>query len=202
MGKNINEFALVSYHIGFTNKEQRIFKEIQAERNLLPNEADLLAIKKLNQSQWVAFDKIISRVYSTFGGVVFVDGLGGTGKKFLYKCLLAKVRSNNDIALATATSGVAASLLPGGRTAHSRFKIPINRDDKFVCNIRKQSVEATLLRECKLILWDEASMANRSSTFQLITWHSFSRFNELHSWSLSTHEARYSNTKKSMCWWN
>ncbi|XP_019163086.1 PREDICTED: ATP-dependent DNA helicase RRM3-like [Ipomoea nil] len=160
LGKNINDFALVSYYIGLT-KQQRIHKEIQAEKNLLPNEADLLAITKLNQSQRAAFDTIIARVYSSSGGVFFVDGPGGTGKTFLYKCLLAKVRSNHDIALATATSGVAASLLPGGRTAHSRFKIPINGDDKFVCNIGKQSAEAALLRECKLILWDEATMANR-----------------------------------------
>ncbi|XP_019179002.1 PREDICTED: uncharacterized protein LOC109174201 [Ipomoea nil] len=160
LGKNINDFALVSYYIGLT-KQQRIHKEIQAEKNLLPNEVDLLAITKLNQSQRAAFDTIIARVYSSSGGVFFVDGPGGTGKTFLYKCLLAKVRSNHDIALATATSGVAASLLPGGRTAHSRFKIPINGDDKFVCNIGKQSAEAALLRECKLILWDEATMANR-----------------------------------------
>ncbi|XP_019156692.1 PREDICTED: uncharacterized protein LOC109153274 [Ipomoea nil] len=160
LGKNINDFGLVSYHIGLS-KEQRIHKEIQAEKNLLPNETDLLAITKLNQSQRVAFDTIISRVYSNSGGVFFVDGPGGTGKTFLYRCLLARVRANQDIALATATSGVAASLLPGGRTAHSRFKIPINGDDKFVCNIGKQSAEASLLRECKLILWDEATMANR-----------------------------------------
>nr|GME04508.1 ATP-dependent DNA helicase pif1-like [Ipomoea batatas] len=160
LGKNINDFALVSYHIGRT-KQQRIQKEIKAEKNLLPNEADLLAITKLNQSQRAAFDTIIAWVYSSSGGVFFVDGPGGTGKTFLYRCLLAKVRSNHDIALATATTGVAASLLPGGRTAHSRFKIPINGDDKFICNIGKQSAEAALLRECKLIIWDEATMANR-----------------------------------------
>ncbi|KAL4561024.1 hypothetical protein LXL04_033184 [Taraxacum kok-saghyz] len=37
----------------------------------------------------------------------------GTGKTFLYRALLAKVRSEGHYALATATSGIAASLLPG-----------------------------------------------------------------------------------------
>nr|GMC90775.1 heterogeneous nuclear ribonucleoprotein R-like isoform X1 [Ipomoea batatas] len=83
LGKNINDFALVSYHIGLT-KQQRIQKEIKAEKNLLPNEADLLAITKLNQSQRAAFDTIIAWVYSSSGGVFFVDGPGGTGKTFLY----------------------------------------------------------------------------------------------------------------------
>jgi hypothetical protein len=45
---------------------------------------------------------------------------------YLYRALLAKVRSMGLIAIATATSGIAASIMPGGRTAHSRFKIPIN----------------------------------------------------------------------------
>ncbi|KAL3368402.1 hypothetical protein AABB24_009320 [Solanum stoloniferum] len=68
-------------------------------------------------------------------GAFFIDGPGGSGKTFLYRALLATVRSKGFIALATATSGVAASIFPGGRTAHSRFKIPINIDEQFSCNI-------------------------------------------------------------------
>ncbi|VAH83313.1 unnamed protein product [Triticum turgidum subsp. durum] len=51
------------------------------------------------------------------GKVFFIDGPGGTGKTYLYKALLAKVRSMGLIAIATATSGIAASIMPGGRTA-------------------------------------------------------------------------------------
>ncbi|GES92234.1 uncharacterized protein LOC112184611 [Rhizophagus clarus] len=43
----------------------------------------------------------------------------------LFNMILAKVRLNHKIALAVASSGIAALLLDGGRTAHSRFKIPI-----------------------------------------------------------------------------
>ena len=49
---------------------------------------------------------------------------------YLYKALLAKVRSMNLIAIATATFGIATSTMPGRRTAHSRFKIPIKLDNK------------------------------------------------------------------------
>jgi hypothetical protein len=55
----------------------------------------------------------------------FVDGLRGAGKTFLYGCLLNKVRSTCDRTLSVASSGIAALLLEGGCTAHSRFKIPI-----------------------------------------------------------------------------
>ncbi|XP_073300637.1 uncharacterized protein [Primulina huaijiensis] len=63
------------------------------------------------------------------------------------------------IALATATSGVVASILQGGRTAHSRFKIPIDLHDKSYCTISKQSGLAELCRKTHLIIWDEAPMA-------------------------------------------
>ncbi|XP_019235659.1 PREDICTED: uncharacterized protein LOC109215991 [Nicotiana attenuata] len=85
-------------------------------------------------------------------GAFFIDGPGGTGKTLLYRALLATIRSQGFIALATATSGVAASVLPGGRTVHSRFKMPIDIDDNFCCNISKQSSLATLIRDAKLIV--------------------------------------------------
>uniref|UniRef100_A0A0A9HBZ0 ATP-dependent DNA helicase n=1 Tax=Arundo donax TaxID=35708 RepID=A0A0A9HBZ0_ARUDO len=68
-------------------------------------------------------------MYNDEGGVFYVDGPGGTGKPYLYKALLAMIRRQDKIAVATATCGVAALIMSGGRTAHSRFKIPLNIDD-------------------------------------------------------------------------
>nr|GEV52828.1 ATP-dependent DNA helicase pfh1-like [Tanacetum cinerariifolium] len=83
------------------------------------------------------------------------------------RALLAKIRSEGHIALATATSGIAASILPGGRTAHSRFKIPLDLAVGSVCRVRKQSSLATLIKDCKLIIWDEAPMAKRNAILAL-----------------------------------
>ncbi|XP_022040633.1 ATP-dependent DNA helicase PIF1-like [Helianthus annuus] len=108
-------------------------------------------------------------------GVFFIDGPGGTRKTFLYKALLAKVRSHGHIALATASSGAAANNMPGGRTTHSRFKILTKLDNNSMCGIVKQGARAQLIRLAKLIIWDEAFMATRQSivaidrTFQDIT---------------------------------
>ncbi|XP_022870378.1 ATP-dependent DNA helicase PIF4-like, partial [Olea europaea var. sylvestris] len=82
-------------------------------------------------------------------------------KDFLYRALLAGVRCRHFIALATASSGVAASLLPGGRTAHSRFKIPLEMVGEVNCSISKQLALGTLLKMCRLIIWDETPMVNR-----------------------------------------
>ena len=60
------------------------------------------------------------------GGFFFLDAPVGTGKTFLISHLLVEIRSRNCIALAVASSGIAATLLDGGRTAHSAFKLPLN----------------------------------------------------------------------------
>ncbi|GJZ04023.1 replication protein A 70 kDa DNA-binding subunit C-like protein [Tanacetum coccineum] len=50
---------------------------------------------------------------------------GGTWKSFLYNTIIARLRIERKIVLAVASSGIAALLLPGGRTAHRRFIIPL-----------------------------------------------------------------------------
>lgn len=47
------------------------------------------------------------------------------------------MRSMGNIALVTATSGVVASILSGGRTTHSRFKIPIDDNTFGDCSVSK-----------------------------------------------------------------
>ncbi|KAK4386230.1 hypothetical protein Sango_2493600 [Sesamum angolense] len=88
-------------------------KEYNHERKIEVSEADLLSIEKLNDDQRHAFNIITEKIYSSSSGTYFIDGPGGSGKTFLYRALLADVRSRGYIALAVATSGVAAALLPG-----------------------------------------------------------------------------------------
>lgn len=76
--------------------------------------------------------------------------------------ILAKVRTKGQIALAVASSGIAATLLHGGRTVHSTFKVPLTPNPQ-TCNIAKNSGLAQVLRDCVLIIWDECSMSNKST---------------------------------------
>ena len=71
-------------------------------------------------------DTIIAAVDAGRGGLFFIDGPGGTGKTFVENLMLARVRSRHHVALAVASSGIASILLAGGRTSHSRFKIPLD----------------------------------------------------------------------------
>uniref|UniRef100_A0A803ME24 ATP-dependent DNA helicase n=1 Tax=Chenopodium quinoa TaxID=63459 RepID=A0A803ME24_CHEQI len=63
--------------------------------------------------------------------------------------------------LSVSSSGIAALLFPGGKTAHSTFKIPFDPDQHSVCNFKKDSTRADLIREASLIIWDEALMTCR-----------------------------------------
>uniref|UniRef100_A0A1J3DHC5 ATP-dependent DNA helicase n=1 Tax=Noccaea caerulescens TaxID=107243 RepID=A0A1J3DHC5_NOCCA len=92
------------------------------------------------------------------GGVFFVNGFGGTGKTYLWKTLSTCIRSRGQIVINVASSGMAALLSDGGRTAHSRFAIPIQLNEGSVCFITPGSELAGLLSEAKLIIWDEAPM--------------------------------------------
>ena len=99
---------------------------------------------------------------NTHKNMFFVDGPGGTGKKFLYNTILAKVRSEGKIAIAVATSGIAANLLDGGQTAHSIFRIPLQTTAESVCNIHIKSDLAKMIKRADLIIWDEAVMAHKN----------------------------------------
>jgi hypothetical protein len=58
-----------------------------------------------------------------------------------------------------ASSGIVALLLDGGRTAHSRLKIPVQGlNSTSTCYISRDSELAALLQVAALIVWDEAVM--------------------------------------------
>jgi hypothetical protein len=54
-----------------------------------------------------------------------------------------------------------ASIMPGSRTTHSRFKIPLTLDDGAFCTFTKQSGTTKLLRTASLIIWDEVTVMKR-----------------------------------------
>ncbi|ONM24697.1 hypothetical protein ZEAMMB73_Zm00001d006675 [Zea mays] len=162
MGKDIKTFPLPPI-IDAYDDAIGTAREVYEEESIELASADVVLKDSLNEEQMAAYDKIMSAVNTDQGGLFFVDGPGGTGKTYLYRVLLATLRNQGKIAVATATSGVVASIMPGGRTAHSRFKIPLTIDDGAVCSFTKQSGTAELLRKSSLIIWDEASMTKRQA---------------------------------------
>ncbi|GFX07196.1 ATP-dependent DNA helicase [Trichonephila clavipes] len=75
-------------------------------------------------------------------------------QKEIYDKILNSIISN---------SGIAATLIDGGKTAYSAFKLPLNlhHSESVNCNISEQSDMAHVFREAKLIIWDECTMAHK-----------------------------------------
>ncbi len=118
----------------------------------------------LNQHQHSIYNNVIDAVHDPrpMDKTFFVDGLGEAGKIFLYGCLLNRVHSTGDIALSMASSGIAALLLEGGYTAHSRFKIPVaGLCGSSTCYVPLNSPQVALIWAARLIVWDEAPMAHK-----------------------------------------
>ncbi|XP_022040020.1 uncharacterized protein LOC110942554 [Helianthus annuus] len=138
MGRNFNEFDLPKI-TDDVNLQDAGCRELQEEYGIVLEPEHLSAKDSLNPDQKNVFDEIMMLVDNDLPGVFFIDGPGGTRKTFLYIALLAEIRSRGLIALATASLGAADNNMPGGRTAHSRFKIPLNLENNSMCNIKKQS---------------------------------------------------------------
>ncbi|XP_076920615.1 ATP-dependent DNA helicase RRM3-like [Bidens hawaiensis] len=137
-----------------------IIEETSYDRESLQHEFDTLFVS-LTYEQRGVYNEINKVVEKGKGGVFFIYGYGGTDKTFLWKTLASSVRSKCLIVLNVASSGIASLLLTGGRTAHSRFKIPINLTEDSICSFDPQSKVADLIKQTSLIIWDETPMIHK-----------------------------------------
>ena len=110
----------------------------------------------LNKEQQTIFDDVVKSVESrspSFKNVFYADGPAGSGKTFLYRKLIHYFRSKGHIVLIVAVSGIAALLLPGGRAAHSRFRIQVSSPlAGAAANVAANSATAELFRQTTLIM--------------------------------------------------
>ncbi|XP_020994900.1 uncharacterized protein LOC107481086 [Arachis duranensis] len=187
--KSLKEFSsmpfpdmeMCSSHLVSSGINRLISDEQQYDRHRLADEHSLY-LQQLTDEQHHVYDRIMQSVNDGVGGVYFLYGYGGTGKTFVWKTLASGLRSRGQIVLTVASSGIAALLLPGGRTAHSRFAIPLNVDEFSTCNIKQGSALAELIIKTKLIIWDEAPMVNKHCIEALDrTMRDLLRFKNVHS---------------------
>ena len=99
------------------------------------------------------YNQIIQAVNKDEGDMFFLYGYGGTGKTYIWRTLASSLREKNQIMIMVPSSGIASLLLPGGRTAHSKFKIPVPIFEDSTCNILQGSQLAELLNQTNLIIW-------------------------------------------------
>ena len=115
----------------------------------------------LNDEQRAVFDAVTGAVEQGRPEIFRLDAIGGSGKTFTCKVILDHLRSQGRVALATAMSGIAAMLLPKGRTLHSRCKVPIEIQPGTRCNMTRTDSTGRLMRKAQLLIIDEVTMGNR-----------------------------------------
>ncbi|KAK3933230.1 ATP-dependent DNA helicase [Frankliniella fusca] len=120
----------------------------------------------LKPQQRYLYHKIVNKIlgYSTgANNMLLVLGAGGVGKTFLYDTIIMYCKVNNINFSACAYTGIAATLLHCGQTAHKLFGIPIKEDDAaiFLSTIKCESEQAQKLISTQVIIWDEISLVNR-----------------------------------------
>ncbi|XP_074359006.1 uncharacterized protein LOC141698233 [Apium graveolens] len=160
IGKSLRNFPDMPYpgDAFFSNYEKRLILEetsydIEEMKRIHTRNHSLL-----NDEQKIVYDSILDNINQKNGGVFFVYGSGGCVKTFLWQTLCCRLRSEHKIVLPVASCGIAAVLLPGGRTAHSRFHIPLKLDENCSTGLRHETDISELLQRTDLIIWDEAPM--------------------------------------------
>ena len=119
------------------------------------------------QEQSAIYNDVLEAVKHGNSLLTFIDARGGCGKTFLLNAILAGVRTLEPagcVALAMATTGIAANLLTLGRTFHSRMKAPLSVTKDSMLQISAQGSLAKLVKMSKLLLIDETTMLDK---FQL-----------------------------------
>ncbi|WVZ85204.1 hypothetical protein U9M48_032154, partial [Paspalum notatum var. saurae] len=152
-GLSMAQFNLPSLGVlsGHDTTNRLILEELSYDRNMLL--ADSIHYSNtINSEQQAIYKDVIDRVSKKDSFWYFISGHGGTGKTFLWNAILAMLRLEGHIVLTVASCG---------RTAHSRFKIPLDIQQTSLCGIGRGTMLAGIICRTSLIIWDEAPMTNK-----------------------------------------
>jgi len=157
--------------MGYTkpNFNNRIIEEELAYNPHQEEETYIIMRAQLNPEQKNCFSEILNIVeryeqnpHGNHRSCFFLQGAAGTGKTFLYDRLCSYRYTKGKIVVCISSSGIAVQLLPGDRTAHFRFKIPLSNTPNSGCNITSNSPLVQLIRKISLIIWNEVPTQHKS----------------------------------------
>lgn len=111
--------------------------------------------EQLNQKQKEILDIILDSLIndSSEKRCFYIDGPGGSGKTFIYTTIyyLAKLRKKHVCTMAF--TGIAATLLPHGKTIHKTFGLSVPLFVDSTSGIKIQSKEAQYLKDIDIFLF-------------------------------------------------
>ena len=108
------------------------------------------------------FEYTMNAINENKSEVIFIQGVGGSGKTTLAKTIIAASRRAKGLLCAgCASTALAATNYENFDTAHGLFKFPVvEEDDKetneeIKCRVKEYPERLELLQHIKLIVWDE-----------------------------------------------
>lgn len=158
-GRNLSDFPSMEQSVIETEVNNEMSNESLAQFSVIGQQQ----YERLNAQQKEIVDIVLCAVDSDSGenNCIYVDGPGGSGKTFIYTTLYKLLLSKHVKVCTMAFTGIAAILLPNGRTVHKTFGLPVPMFYDSSSNIKVQSKEGIFLKETKVFIWDEAPMAPR-----------------------------------------
>ncbi|KAJ8914507.1 hypothetical protein NQ315_002780 [Exocentrus adspersus] len=130
--------------------------DVQLERQV----ADEM-LQNLNPEQRVVYDRVLAAVH---GGpdhadrYLMVNAAAGSGKSYLFRALIAQLRSEGLSVIVACPTGIAASIFKDGRTIHSTFKLPFDINETTTSSVTPTSEQGRAIAAASLIIIDEVSM--------------------------------------------
>lgn len=117
-------------------------------------------LPNLNKEHKLEYNEIIQSTDSD-SGQLFLPWHSRRNWKNISDQSVNEHRSKTNTSIAAATSGIAATLLEGGRTSHVAFKLLLHLSHYHSarCDISKQTSTAHVLRESKLTVCEQCTMA-------------------------------------------
>jgi hypothetical protein len=131
-------------------------KHVFSREECQSNMNDILP--KFSDEQLEAQAVVLAALQGIGSNVVAIIAGAGCGKSLFVGGLTWQLRSVGRIVINVAASALAATLLPGGVTAHSAFRIPIPATESSFCGFK--SSERELMKRCSCIFYDEVSMVS------------------------------------------
>ena len=139
------------------NRERLLYQDVTMQRELMEQFNRIQQSPTWHDELAAAF-AMVQNVQAQGGGHCLLQGSGGVGKTHFAKAL----RAQGQIVRIAAPTALAATLYDGGMTIHDLFKLNVvkERHEEYTSFIHKNPQRKELLRECKVIILDEAFNMN------------------------------------------
>lgn len=122
-------------------------------------------VMSLSHQQNTVYQAIISSISTPLANrnqnAYLIRGAAGTGKTLLLNQIWRHCQNEDVKAIALAYTGIASCMLLKGKTVHSQFRIPWNRQ-QINCAIDSNSPVYQHIKQASVLLWDQAAFCSRS----------------------------------------